>query len=285
MHLKNSRLLLIALLSCCSVAAAAQDKIYLTDGTIVQAKVKEIGPRNITYARWENKDGAEYVVVRRDVERIVFENGTEETITRMRFRERPVADEPRSERQRAAVPDYGKNILSIAPIQMTNESPAGVGIHYERVLDKAGIFSFYLPLAISFVDDRVSTYVSGGYVEQKASRVFTYLYPGAKIYPAGSAHCVTYSVGPSFAFGFGSRFKATQRYDPILGYNVTDYTEGSVFKAGFLINNGLNLQPTKALYIGLELGFGIFYYNNQTNDFSAGDEPMVQFNFKMGYRF
>jgi hypothetical protein len=73
--------------------------------------------------------------------------------------------------------------------------------------------------------------------------------------------------------------------NPGTGAIIETYNDESVFKAGFLINNGLNIQPTKALYIGLELGFGIYYFNNESDDFSAGDEPMVQFNFKMGYRF
>jgi len=52
-------------------------------------------------------------------------------------------EEPRREEPGTAgskkgdMEDYGKNILSIAPIQMTNESVAGIGIHYERLVDKA----------------------------------------------------------------------------------------------------------------------------------------------------
>jgi hypothetical protein len=284
MTFKKLRLFSTALLAICSLGAFAQDKIYLMDGSTVPAKVKEVGPRNIVYARWDNKDGAEYVVAHRDVERIVFENGTEEIITRGRSRERMDPREERTtSRGRTSVPGYGSNILAIAPLQMTNESPAGVGIHYEHVLDKAGVFSLYLPLAISFFDDEVTQYPT--YVNQKKSRVFTTLYPGLKIYPAGSAHRVSYSVGPSFGLGFGTKYKLNQRVDPVTGSIIQTYNDESVFKAGFLINNGLNIQPTKAFYVGLELGIGIFYYNNEYDNFGAGDEPMVQFNFKMGYRF
>jgi hypothetical protein len=289
MILKQVRFFSILLLSLISLSAAAQDKIYLMDGSSVEAKVKEVGPRNIVYTRWDNKEGAEYVVARRDVERIEFENGTEETFNRVRGR-RTASDENREvrrgggdrERERAIVPGYGSNILAIAPLQMTNESAAGVGIHYEHMMDKAGIFSLYLPIAFSFYDDQTPYYSTIPYKEK--SRVFTYVYPGIKIYPAGSAHRVTYSVAPTLGFGIGSRYKETRRLDQS-GSVIITYDEGSVFKTGFMINNGLNIQPTKKLYVGLELGLGIFYYDNETTNFSAGDEPMVQFNFKMGYRF
>ncbi len=287
----------IASLLLVSVAAGAQDKIFLVDGTTVQAKVKEVGQRNIVYTRWDNQEGAEYVVARRDVEKIVFQNGTEETFARSRDpRFRRPGREPKAEsatssapavgeRERMSLPGYGHNILALAPIQMTNESTAGVGIQYERILDKGGIISLYLPVAFSFYEDEVSNPISSSAPPAKKSRIFTYLYPGAKIYPAGSAHRVSYSVGPTFALGFGDKYKENLTLDPVSGSVIRKYEEASVFKAGFLVNNGLNIQPTKALYVGLELGIGIYYYNNETTDFAAGDEPMVQFNFKMGYRF
>ena len=52
-----------------------------------------------------------------------------------------------------------------------------------------------------------------------------------------------------------------------------------------MVNNGINIQPTKSFYVGLELGVGIMYYNNEETDYIVGDEGIVQFNFKMGYRF
>jgi hypothetical protein len=281
MLLKSLRYVLIALGSCAYLSAAAQDKIYLTDGTVVQAKVKEISPKSIVYTRWDNKDGAEYVLTRREIARIVFENGTEERISRVR--ETPA--ESARERHHEPMINYGRNILAIAPVQMTNEGPAGFGIHYEHIADKRGIIGIYLPVAVTYFDEEKTAYTPAGVFNLKASRVFTYLYPGVKIYPAGSGHRVSYSVGPSLGLGFGDRYKENRYIDPNTHSTTIEYTEGSVFKAGFIINNGLNIQPTKSLYVGVELGLGIFYTNNETNDFSSSDAPMVQFNFKMGYRF
>ena len=258
--------------------------------------MKEISPRNIVYRRWDNQDGADYIITRNEVSRIVYQNGTEEKMERRSGRQSPFnRDRDRDattrdngqtngRRESGMEAGYGKNILAIAPLQMTNETVAGVGIHYERILDKGGIFAICLPVAFSFFDETVTNIISSAQ-PMTASRVFTYLYPGAKIYPGGSGHRVSYSVGPTFGLGFGTKYKMARIVEPGTGYIRYIYNDASIFKAGFMVNNGLNIQPTKQLYVGLEFGIGIMYYNNEGSDYAVGDEPMVQFNFKMGYRF
>ena len=282
---KILRLALVMAAMCCAQAVAAQDKIYLTDGTTIEARVKEIGPKNIVYRRWDNQEGADYILIRREVEKIVYQNGTEERMNRsfsgpgrpgMRKRDEPATTDTRKKDTRYGG-EYGKNILSIAPIQMTNESVSGIGVHYERLIDKAGMFAVYIPVAVSFFDEERGT--------SKASRTFINTYPGVKIYPGGSGKRASYSVGASFGFGFGSKFKETRVQDPNTGAYTYTYQDASVFKTGFLVNNGLNIQPTRNFYVGLEFGIGILYYNNEKTDYNVGEDPFVQFNFKMGYRF
>ncbi len=273
---------------CCALTAGAQDIIHLDDGSEIEAKVKEINQKNIVYRRWDNQNGADYILNRDDVRRIVYENGAEEELSgRGSGRPSPFRDrgpvtrsrEARSSRGGAMDPGYGKNILAIAPIQMTNESVAGLGLSYERFIDKGGIFAIYLPVAIAFYQDEVGFQGGPG-----KDRVYTYLYPGAKFYPGGSDRRVSYSVGPSFAFGFGTKQELMNYYPPGGGV-YANYEDVSSFKAGFMVNNGLNIQPTKSLYIGLELGLGILYYSNRRARGLDYDEPLVQFGFKMGYRF
>lgn len=290
-------ILLLACLCFITVIANAQDKIYLDDGTIIEAKVREINPRNIIYRRWDNQDGADYILNRREVNRIVYQNGVEETGINGNVRRRPFDKPTRSgtnmndernstgmnygdNRNRAMDTAYGRNILAVAPVQMTEESVAGLGLHYERIIDKAGILALTLPVAISFFDEQ-----TGNNPARNANRIFTFIYPGAKIYPGGSGRRVAYSVGPGFGLGFGTKYKLTRSVDPGTGSVILRYDDASVFKAGFMINNGINIQPTKSLYAGVEFGIGILYFNNEESDYSAGDKPIVQFNFKMGYRF
>ncbi|MEO6831326.1 MAG: hypothetical protein ABI378_03615 [Chitinophagaceae bacterium] len=270
----------------CASASFAQDKIYFHDGRVVEAKVLELNNKEITYKRYDNLEGADYKVPRRDVDRLIYENGTEEFV---KGNGSKVSDgeERMSNHKTVSEAGYGNNILSFAPIQMTEESTVGVGIQYERILDKNGIFSFYLPIAASFFDDARSYYNSstGSYINDSKTRMMLTFFPGLKIYPAGSGRRFSYSVGPSLGFGFGTRYVSTQTYDPILGGYNTIYTEKDVFKMGLLVNNGLNFQPTKHFYLGLEFGLGFTYYSNRYSNYSIGEDPLVQFNFKMGYRF
>lgn len=258
--------------------ANAQDKIHLRNGNIIEAKVKEVDNRVVVYKKYSNQDGPDYKVGKNDIEYIRYENGSEDRFARGR-EEREDADDNR--RSRIPAGEYGNNIISLAVVQMTNESPAGVGLHYERVVDKRGIVSIYVPMALSFIRD--DNYGYNGY-STDANSVFFYAYPGVKIYPTGSKRRVSYGVGPSIAIGFGDRYRYQDIYFPGTGqYAGTERRRESVFKSGLMVNNSLNIQPTKNFYLGLELGLGFTYIDNFDNYYD--DEPLVQFNFKLGYRF
>lgn len=286
MNLKRSYLLCIAALLTVQ-AATAQDKIYRRNGKVIEAKIKEVGIRNITFKRYDNQQGPDFTIGRNDVRRIVFENGSEENMSRFDDH-RVISAEERKERAKEES-GYGRNIISIAPIQFTNTSVTGVGLHYERQLDRRGVFHFYLPLVYSFRTEENYNYNTGKYDHNMVKMFWTY--PGIKFYPAGSQHRVTYSVGPSLAIGTGQQPVSRTEFNPVTGYNETTYHNENVFRMGLVVNNGLNIQPTSNFYIGLELGLGIPYIYNTSSDNSTSsnvglmDEPMVQFNFKLGYRF
>ena len=278
-------------LSAIAYTASAQDKINLQNGGVINAKVKEVSTRTITYKKQNNPDGPDFVIRKNEVESITYANGTTDKIDSGDDNEaddrrgRHHVREPREGHHFGLSNEqYPKNILSLAPMQMANEGPAGVGLHYERVIDKKSMFSFYLPVAAIFFTDKYNYYASSSSNTNKVNRTFIYAYPGVKVYPTGSNRRVSYALGASFALGFGDKY--------VSEYNSTtstNYVERSVFKSGLLLNNSLNIQPTKHLFIGLELGLGFTYYNNEggTNSttFDTEDPPLVQFNFALGYRF
>lgn len=57
--------------------AWGQDRIYFKDSAPVDAVVKEIGDDYVLYKAWNNQDGPDYRISLSRVDRIVFENGTE----------------------------------------------------------------------------------------------------------------------------------------------------------------------------------------------------------------
>ncbi|HRO44157.1 MAG TPA: hypothetical protein PL009_15090 [Flavipsychrobacter sp.] len=278
------RLTLLTIIAAGAVnSAIAQDRIYTKSGGMYEVKIKEVGTRAVVYKKWSNLEGPDFVMPKNEVDRIKFQNGDEEQFSmqgRLKATKTP----------RSSNTEYGKNIIALSPIHMTNVSPIGFGLSYERVIDKNYLVSFYLPIVYSFKNENSNNYY-GGYYPYKDERKMAWFYPGAKIYPTGSDGVVRYGVGPSLAFGTGDRTYTTSYFDPQT--QTTQYADVSenIFVMGILVNNSLNINPTPRLHLGLELGLGIPYYTNE-NDHPQGnyyntfnDEPLVQFNFNIGYRF
>jgi hypothetical protein len=268
-----------------ATCANAQDRLYTKDGGILDVKVKEVGTKTIVYKRSSNPDGPDFVIPKSDVERIKFQNGDEEYYGRRE----PIQHGRLHDNEVDG--NYGKNILSLSPVHMTNTSATGFGISYERVLDKNTILSLYFPVAYSFKSNN-SSYNSSPAKNEKDKSSMLWLYPSLKIYPTGSTGIIRYSVGPMFAIGTGNHSYHRQIYDPGTGNYVYQKNSEGLFVLGLLVNNSLNIQPTPKIHLGLELGLGIPYYSNENDNSGSyyyndtySDEPIVQFNFNIGYRF
>ena len=82
--MKKGLISLLFLLSCGVWDAAAQDLIVKKDGTNVEAKVLEIGEKDIKYKKASHLDGPTYLVSVANVVYIRFEDGT--TVWRPRRR-------------------------------------------------------------------------------------------------------------------------------------------------------------------------------------------------------
>jgi len=271
--------------------AEAQDKLYKRNGEVQDVKVTEVNSRTISYKKAANLNGPVYVADRAEIEKIVYESGSIEYFNEAPARTaRGRSPQPMPNRDHGSQ-QYGKNILSFAPVQMTNTSVTGLGVHYEYMFDKKGMFALYIPLVWSINTNDNSYY--NGYSYQNQTYSLFWAYPGLKIYPAGSHHKVSYGVGPSLAIGAGTRPYTFTNYDPNTGNSYTVTENKDVFQMGIMVNNSLNIQPTPHLYLGVEMGLGIPYihnndnnnYNYNGNTYNYSDEPLVQFNFKIGYRF
>lgn len=279
--------------------AIAQDKIYKRNGDVVEVKVKEVNARTVSYKRTDNPDGPLYTINKSDLERIEYQNGTEEELDEMDARKETKHAMP-GKKEKSNV-HYGNNILALSPIVVNNDG-FGIGLSYERVLGKKGIASFYLPFAWTFNPDNSNYYAgnypyynnyNGGYNNSTYSTIN--VMPGVKFYPTGNRGKVRYSVGPNFLFTYGT--EPGYYYGPVYDNqgNIISYPySGAVerLRMGMSITNSLNMYPTPHLYLGVELNLGFiyydetngssgYYYNNGINE----DQPYGQFAFKIGYRF
>jgi len=169
---------------------------------------------------------------------------------------------------------YGRNLFSLSPIQMSERTPTGIGVQYERFIGSSNKLSLYFPFSYSFgQSDPCDPTVR--------ARIF-YAYPGVKFYPAGYKHRITYSFGPSLVFGRG-----TTNCDCGGTEAVTEDVKPKEYKPvtemGAIINNSVNVQATGHLYFGGEIGIGASYLNTQ-GAVNMGSDLLLQVNVKVGYR-
>lgn len=276
-------------LATCVNAASAQDIIKKNNGEREQAKVKEVGPKTITYKRWDNPDGPDFIIPKAEVKSIVYENGKEDFFNGDRT-------EKATGSHLAQVNDYGKNIVSIAPIWITNTGPVGLGFSYERFIDKNNIFSIFLPVAYSFNSNGNNSYYGSG---NNRRSTMMWAYPGAKFYVGSKSEGrVSYAVGLSAVIGSGHIKEDIYIYDPQTQVEQYTTVENKISLAGVMLQNSVNMQPSKNIYLGIEFGIGIPYFVNESperNRINGGgyyinipyatDMPVATFNFKVGYRF
>jgi hypothetical protein len=152
----------------------------------------------------------------------------------------------------------------------------GFGGSYERLILKNNMIGLYLPFAYS---------MDNGNNDNVNSTMF-WMYPGAKFYPTGNNGIVRYGVGLSAAIGVGKYSEPQWIFDPNTQTQTFVDRKANVTAFGPMITNSLNLQPSPHVYIGLELGLGIPYSVTESQDFyTPYEDVLVQFHFKIGYRF
>jgi len=273
-------LFISTLLLVTSVTVWCQDKIYKRDGSTISVIVKEVGTKNVTYKKYDNPDGPLYTVQNSEIEKIVYQNGSEDTFDSADDTHRPTFAERRAEaeergRHKKKI-SYDRNVIAIAPLQVSDQG-VGLGLSYERILDKSGIVSFYLPAYITFSTNSSNTYnpSTGTYSNNASNDPLFYIAPGIKVYPTGNQGKVKYSVGPSFVVASGSQ----SNYD----YNGNSVSQ-SKFMAGVMVINGLNVNPSPKIFLGLEMGVGVTYIN-RINGVLSEAQGLFDFSFRIGYRF
>jgi hypothetical protein len=185
-----------------------------------------------------------------------------------------------AQQENAKTPVYNPNILSLSPLQFTENGYAGVGLSYEHAIDNRSIAAFYLPVILEF--NLANTENTGNY--NKNSDPMFYVMPGIKIYPTGGfSSKAKYAVGPNLVIADGQKTvqNGGYTYPP---YNYSLMSVQDHFLIGMLVNQSVNINPTPWLYIGAEFGFG-FTYIDRVGGVSQGVQELVNFNFRIGYRF
>jgi hypothetical protein len=291
-HLRKFLLLLTVSIAI-SLSLLAQDKIYKTDGDIIEAKVKRVDPTAIVYKRFDNQDGPEYGILKKEVVKIVYENGTTDV-----FRGgdgNDGKDQSRGGKSGKVVKNkYGNNILSVTPAAYTvsvdgSINDVGLGLCYERLLDKRGHIGFNLPVMINFASTHdFNNYYYNGYNNNNVNYTDHYhsffFEPGIKFYPAGSNTRVRYSIGASLFCAFGTEPMG------VFDFNTASPTSTYHYSmTGLMLSNSINITATRHLCMAIDLATGVPISDNRHNNYDQTigglAAPFLQFGFKIGYRY
>jgi hypothetical protein len=276
-----------------SFYASGQDKIYKKNGDIIEAKVSAVTTNTVCYKRFNNQDGPDYTILRREISKIVYQNGTEDSFEGRNIREKLPDHGRENTKGKSAKPKFGDNIICISPVytiesdfgsDFATMNDPGIGISYERLLDKNGHISFYLPVVFSFASNR-NFYLNSPGSAGSGNYTSIMFMPGVKFYPAPSTQRFRYSLGASFFAMTGD--------EP---YGVYDYGSGTggissgnwrYTLYGIMIANSLNMTVNKHLFIGFDLGSGIPFSDNRRRNYTFIDNPvpLFQFGVKIGARF
>lgn len=264
-----------------SASAIAQDKIFKSNGDVLDGKIKSVGPREVYYIRADNPSGPEYSIPKNKVDKIRYQNGAEESFAGVSMpQDGGVVRNDYPGGNNDLLRQYKRNIIAFAPIQFTEIGIAGFSFSYERALDVKNIVSFYIPLITEFNSSK-NDYYSGSGTPVVRNDYMIYLMPGLKIYPTGGYGIAKYAIGPSLVIANGQKTSYDYSSAPVTGNN---------FLFGMMVNQSINVNPTPHLYLGSEFGVGFTYVNRLTNsslgsNTNLGTDALVQFSFKVGYRF
>jgi len=171
---------------------------------------------------------------------------------------------------------------SVSMAETVNNS-MGLGIGYERALDKNGKWAVELPVTIGLPGTQQ-------HFDYGVTPLFNSCYsfmPGAKFYTGHKASKVRYSVGTSFLYETG---RQQQYYESTPGM-TTNSVRYQAF--GSLINNAINVYPVKNFSVSLDFAFGMGgqhysgsrIYLDPFKNTSYEIGGVFQFILKAGYRF
>lgn len=174
------------------------------------------------------------------------------------------------------------NAIRFSPISVFYGG-VGIGLSYERFIDKAQRISFNLPVYAG-----IRNYFIGNYQNRvDAENNYSFLInPGVRLYPRGHSRKMVYAIGPSVFMTYGTENGFKQE----LFNSFNEYSKGTEMRVGSMINNSLTFNVSPKINVGMEAGIGVSLYtsliNSSTQLNSVGViEPMGLFSFQIGYKF
>lgn len=265
--MKRQLLLLFLLLCACSIGVKAQDHIHLKDGTVLDVYIKKITGSIIFYSstpgsprRFIKKEAVEKVVYKRGRE-VMME--TPQTIAAAKRKDQLL---------------NRHNVLTLAPLPLMfwgNYSGVGIGLEYERFLDKERHFmSVHLAGYLGYISNEDVNLDPDEYAYGEAYIV--YASPGIRFHLLNPQKRADYAIGIS---GLAGNANHTQVYSR-LRIPAPDVDEQWLLTAVTLDNDFNFTSKKKKIIFGVHTAFGPVF-----GDFAKDGKWMGQIGIKLGHRF
>ncbi|MBI3134100.1 MAG: hypothetical protein HYZ14_05430 [Bacteroidetes bacterium] len=224
----------------------AQDKVLLKNGTVIQAKVLEVGAEEVKYQLYtKTGDGAIYVVPKSKIELIEFENGYREEF-------KDITNE---------MADLSKNhLIGFNYIDLLARN---VSFDYEYFFPKRD-FSIYVPLRVGLDYSLYSHYTAN--VIETGVGLFAYPYRRKKL---------NFFTGAEFMYS--NKFSYGSTYDQYGNYTWQKVNRNYL---GVYTTAGIKLNFRERFGLGYSLSVGIM---NPLE--GGGADIMAKGNMSFFYRF
>jgi hypothetical protein len=161
-----------------------------------------------------------------------------------------------------------KHTVAFHPLHVNADDFIGVGFSYERTVNNN--FGIKIPMMLALNQPYVNLGVS------------------AKFYPRKNNNDpVSYAIAPTLYVGKGQDRNRIYNFNPITGEQTLTIETTPRTQIGFLLNHSLNVNVAEQVYLGLDGGIGINYYDNKAyrDNTNTNLSFAAQFHMAIGYRF
>jgi hypothetical protein len=240
----------LILLGFTTVIANAQDKIYESNGNIIDAKIVKIIPPNIYYNKWGIITDSTLSINRKKVLAIRYENGTVDVMDNSIVKDTTSPIVPAQ--QYSYAKEYGHQLFSVNALSPVLDR---VAIAYE-IYNETGYCSFKIPITYNY------KYKS------------PYVGLEIKFFPTQQG-LVRMFVGPSVIIG---------EWPVIKTYSY--YGQSAVISENFfagLIKTGVAIQAVGGFNLTIDGGLGFVRFQNSS--IKTSQDFILDVGLHLGYRF
>lgn len=251
--------LLIVILFISPAFIFGQDMIYTLKGDAIEAKVNEVGKKEIVYKKFSNIKGPDYKMNIIEINRIVYESGAVDVFNEIKSNSGSTF--------KVSPSDLGNNHIYLNVVDILFQN---VTLGYERIVGEQRKLGIRIPVSFSLYGNSLNDIFFNSY------NVF---YSGVDLnfYPFGQRQA-SFFIGPSLRSGL-ARF----RYEIYDDFNYSSVITSSAY-ASILFQGGFTWNPVKELTITSSLGLGSRRYFDASPN-NRNTVTTASFWFAFGYRF